>query len=103
MHRLAPLAEDDALAQYNAPPLYAPHMSASLSNSFAPLQHPPLCFILVIVLSSPHAIQSTAALKACVIKTSLDFTFASLSPCDRLGIVTFEVGTGGKVRRRRSF
>ena len=34
-----------------------------------------------------------------VIKTSLDFILHALSPKDRLSLVTFEVGIGGRVRR----
>ncbi|KAI0060210.1 hypothetical protein BV25DRAFT_967949 [Artomyces pyxidatus] len=101
MHKLAPLEEDESL-QYSAasaPPLYAPHMSAGPSNSLTPLPHPPLDLILVVALPAPHASPSTAALKVRVIKASLDFIIASLSQRDRLSLVTFEVGIGGKVRK----
>ncbi|KAI0039358.1 hypothetical protein FA95DRAFT_1684325 [Auriscalpium vulgare] len=99
MHKLAPLEEDEGMHYNAAPPLYAPHMSAGPSNSLTPLPHPPVDLILVIALPSPHANHSTAALKVRVIKASLDFILASLGARDRLSLVTFEVGVGGKVRK----
>lgn len=38
-------------------------------------------------------------LKVRVIKATLDFLVASLGPKDRLSLVAFEVGVGGRVRR----
>ncbi|KAI0630706.1 Pleckstrin homology domain-containing protein [Trametes polyzona] len=98
--KLSTLDEDDELSRYGSPaPLVAPHMSAGPSNSLTPLPHPPLDLILVVSVPGPNSTPSTAALKVRVIKTSLDFILASLAPKDRLSLVTFEVGVGGKVRR----
>ncbi|KAI0769144.1 Pleckstrin homology domain-containing protein [Trametes elegans] len=98
--KLSTLEEDDELSRYGSPaPLVAPHMSTGPSNSLTPLPHPPLDLILVVSVPGPHATPSTAALKLRVIRTSLDFILASLAPKDRLSLVTFEVGVGGRVRR----
>lgn len=102
MHtKLQPLGEDDVLSHYDTHPsgLVAPHVSAGPSNSLAPLPHPPLDLILIVSLPPPNAPRSTAALKLRVIKASLDFTLASLGAKDRLSLVTFEVGPGGRVRK----
>ena len=100
-HQLSPLNEDDEInSRYGTPaPLVAPHMSTGPSNSLQPLPHPPLDLILVISVPPPNAQPSTAALKMRLIRTSLDFIIASLSAKDRLSLVTFEVGVGGKVRK----
>ncbi|KAF9648856.1 hypothetical protein BDM02DRAFT_3095631 [Thelephora ganbajun] len=101
-HRLATLEEDDEPSRYSTPipvPLVTPRLSGGPSNSLAPLGHPPLDLILVISIPPPHITASAANLKHRVIKTSLDFVIASLSPRDRLSLVTFEVGVGGKVRK----
>ncbi|KAF8202331.1 hypothetical protein BJ912DRAFT_1019224 [Pholiota molesta] len=58
-----------------------------------------LDLILVISLPPPTALPSTAQLKIRVIKATLDFLVASLGPKDRLSLVTFEVGVGGRVRK----
>ncbi|KAI0322760.1 Pleckstrin homology domain-containing protein [Amylostereum chailletii] len=101
--KLEPLDEDEAMSPYttshSAPPLYAPHMSSGPSNSLTPLPHPPLDLLLIISLPAPTTLPSTAALKIRVIKASLDFLIASLSPRDRFSVVTFEVGLGGTVRK----
>ncbi|KAI0831848.1 Pleckstrin homology domain-containing protein [Trametes gibbosa] len=98
--KLSTLEEDEELSRYGSPaPLVAPHMSAGPSNSLTPLPHPALDLIVVVSVPGPGATPSTAALKLRVIKTSLDFILASLAPKDRLSLVTFEVGVGGKVRR----
>ncbi|KAI0358350.1 hypothetical protein OH77DRAFT_1269429 [Trametes cingulata] len=98
--KLSTLDEDEELSRYGSPaPLVAPHMSAGPSNSLTPLPHPPLDLILVVSVPGSNATPSTAALKVRVIKTSLDFILASLAAKDRLSLVTFEVGVGGKVRR----
>jgi len=98
--KLSTLEEDDELSRYSSPaPLVAPHMSAGPSNSLTPLPHPPLDLILVISVPGPNATPSTAALKVRVIRTSLDFIIASMGVKDRLSLVTFEVGVGGKVRK----
>ncbi|KAH9933499.1 Pleckstrin homology domain-containing protein [Fomitopsis serialis] len=99
-HKLSTLEEDSEFGRYGSPtPLVAPHMSSGPSNSLQPLPHPPLDLILVISVPSPSATPSTAALKVRVIRASLDFIVASLAPKDRLSLVTFEVGIGGKVRK----
>ena len=101
-HRLATLEEDDEPSRYSTPmpvPLVTPHIPSGPSNNLAPLGHPPLDLILVISVPPPHVAASVANLKYRVIKTSLDFVIASLSPKDRLSLVTFEVGVGGKVRK----
>jgi hypothetical protein len=101
-HRLATLEEDDEPSRYSTPipvPLVTPRLSGGPSNSLTPLIHPPLDLILVISIPPPHITASVANLKHRVIKTSLDFVIASLSPKDRLSLVTFEVGVGGKVRK----
>lgn len=99
--RLQPLGEDDVLSHYDTHPsgLVAPHVSAGPSNSLAPLLHPALDLILIVSLPPPTAPRSTAALKLRVIKASLDFILASLGTKDRLSLVTFEVGSGGRVRK----
>lgn len=100
-HQLSPLNEDEEInSRYGTPaPLVAPHMSSGPSNSLQPLPHPPLDLILVISIPPPNAQPSTAALKMRLIRTSLDFIMASLGAKDRLSLVTFEVGVGGKVRK----
>lgn len=87
---------------YNYPPpsnFITPHVSNGPSNSLPPISHTPFDLILVLSLPPPNASPSTAALKHRVIKTSLDFIIASLGGKDRLSIVTFEAGMGGRVRR----
>ncbi|KAF9054534.1 Pleckstrin homology domain-containing protein [Panaeolus papilionaceus] len=99
-NKLATLGEDDELSNYDSPVnLVTPHTSSGPSNSLQPLPHPALDLILVISLPPPTALPSTAQLKVRVIKTTLDFLIASLGPKDRLSIVTFEVGIGGRVRK----
>ncbi|KIM52965.1 hypothetical protein SCLCIDRAFT_140001 [Scleroderma citrinum Foug A] len=100
-NKLQALGEEDVLMNYDVhtPPLVTPHVSSGPSNSLAPLPHPPLDLMLIVSLPPPSAPRSTAALKVRVIKTSLDFILASLGTRDRLSLVTFEVGTGGRVRR----
>ena len=101
-HRLATLEEDDEPSRYGTPipvPLVTPRLSGGQSNSLTPLDHPPVDLILVISVPPSHITASAANLKNRVIKTSLDFVIASLSPRDRLSLVTFEVGVGGKVRK----
>ena len=90
---------DDYSQHTHTPGLVTPHLSAGPSNSLPALPHTPLDLILVVSLPPPTAIQSTAALKHRVIKTALDFIIASLGPKDRLSLVTFEVGIGGRVRK----
>lgn len=98
--KLSTLDEDEELNRYGSPTqLVAPHMSAGPSNSLQPLPHPPLDLIMVVSIPSPYATPSTAALKVRVIRASLDFIIASLGPKDRLSLVTFEVGIGGRVRK----
>ncbi|KAJ7281499.1 Pleckstrin homology domain-containing protein [Mycena rebaudengoi] len=99
-NKLAPLGEDDELSAYDSPTgLVTPYTSAGPSNSLTPLPHPPVDLILVISLPPPASVPSTAQLKIRVIKATLDFMLASLASKDRLSIVTFEVGTTGRVRR----
>lgn len=100
--KLSTLEEDEEMSRYGSPaptPHVAPHMSAGPSNSLQPLPHPPLDLILVMSVPGPNATPSTAALKVRVIRTSLDFILASMGTKDRLSLVTFEVGVGGKVRK----
>ena len=99
-HRLATLEEDDEPSRYSTPmpiPLVTPHLPGGPSNS--PLSHPALDLVLVISIPPPHVAASVANLKYRVIKASLDFVIASLSPKDRLSLVTFEIGVGGKIRK----
>ncbi|KZT39391.1 hypothetical protein SISSUDRAFT_984899 [Sistotremastrum suecicum HHB10207 ss-3] len=79
--------------------LVTPHITSGPSNSLPALPHPAMDVILIISLPPPNATRSTADLKLRVIKTSLDFILASLGGNDRLSIVTFEVGMGGRVRK----
>lgn len=99
-NKLSTLEEDEELSRYGTPaPLVAPHLSTGPSNSLTPLPHPPMDLILVVSIPPPSATPSTAALKMRVIRTSLDFIVASLGTKDRLSLVTFEVGIGGRVRK----
>ncbi|THG97216.1 hypothetical protein EW026_g4736 [Hermanssonia centrifuga] len=99
-NKLSTLDEDEEMSRYSSPqPLVTPHMSAGPSNSLRPLPHPALDLILVISIPPPNATPSTAALKLRLVRTSLDFIVASLGTRDRLSLVTFEVGVGGKVRK----
>lgn len=106
MHnKLSPLGEDEELysgmSPYDTSPtgLVTPHVSSGPSNSLTPIPHPPMDLILVISLPPPTSTPSTAALKNRVIKNTLDFVLASLGPKDRISFVTYEVGTGGRVRK----
>ncbi|KAF8809493.1 hypothetical protein BYT27DRAFT_7254619 [Phlegmacium glaucopus] len=100
LSKLAPLGEDDELSAYESSTnLVTPHTSSGPSNSLSPLSHPALDLILVISIPPPTAVPSTAQLKVRVIKATLDFLIASLGPKDRLSLVTFEVGVGGRVRK----
>lgn len=100
-NKLQTLNEEDAMLRYDTPPsgVVIPHVSSEPSNSLSPLSHPPLDLILIVSLPPPNSPPSTADLKMRVIKTSLDFILASLGIKDRLSLVTFEVGTGGRVRK----
>lgn len=107
-HKLSTLDEDDGMGMgmgmsmghyAQSPAVFQPHLSQGPSNSLTPVPHPPLDLILVISVPPPTALPSTAVLKIRVIKASLDFIIASLSVRDRLSLVTFEVGMGGKVRK----
>ncbi|CAK5267804.1 unnamed protein product [Mycena citricolor] len=104
-NKLSPLGEDDEHSShgsaYDSSPtgLVTPYTSAGPSNNLAPVAHPSIDLILVISLPPPGAAPSTAALKVRVIRTTLDFVIASLGPKDRLSLVTFEVGPGGRVRK----
>ena len=99
-NKLAPLGEDEELSAYESSTnLVTPHTSSGPSNSLSPLPHPALDLILVISLPPPTALPSTAQLKVRVIKATLDFLVASLGPKDRLSLVAFEVGVGGRVRK----
>jgi hypothetical protein len=103
-HKLAPLGEEELYSpnsHYNSSPtgLVTPHLSSGPSNSLQPIPHPPIDLILVVSLPPPNSTPSTAALKSRVIRTTLDFVLASLGPKDRLSLVTFEVGVGGRVRK----
>jgi hypothetical protein len=100
-NKLQTLSEEDAMLRYDTRPsgIVTPHVSSGPSNSLAPIPHPPLDMILIISLPPPNSPRSTADLKMRVIKTSLDFILASLGIKDRLSLVTFEVGTGGRVRK----
>lgn len=100
-NKLQTLSEEDAMLRYDVRPsgIVSPHVSSGPSNSLAPLPHPPLDLILIISLPPPNSPRSTADLKIRVIKTSLDFILASLGTKDRLSLVTFEVGAGGRVRK----
>ncbi|KIJ55641.1 hypothetical protein M422DRAFT_57963 [Sphaerobolus stellatus SS14] len=90
---------DEYMHHMSPPTTISPHLSSGPSNSLHPLPHTPIDLILVISLPPPNASPSTAALKNRVIKASLDFIVASLGSKDRLSIVTFEVGMGGRVRK----
>ncbi|KAJ7765454.1 Pleckstrin homology domain-containing protein [Mycena maculata] len=100
-NKLSPLGEDDEGYDDSPSPtgLVTPYTSAGPSNNLPPLTHPALDLILVVSLPPPGAAPSTTALKVRVIKATLDFILASLGGRDRLSLVTFEVGPGGRVRR----
>ncbi|KAG8220993.1 hypothetical protein J3R82DRAFT_2501 [Butyriboletus roseoflavus] len=100
-NKLQTLSEEDTMLHYDTRPsgVVTPHVSSGPSNSLAPLPHPPLDLILIMSLPPPNSPRSTADLKIRVIKTSLDFFLASLGIKDRLSLVTFEVGAGGRVRK----
>ncbi|TFK51889.1 hypothetical protein OE88DRAFT_1629238 [Heliocybe sulcata] len=100
-HKLSTLDEvEDETSRYDPHAnLVTPHLSSGPSNSLTPLPHPPLDLILVVSLPSANAVPATAQLKIRVIKNTLDFVVASLGTKDRLSLVTFEVGMGGRVRK----
>ncbi|KZT25233.1 hypothetical protein NEOLEDRAFT_1156416 [Neolentinus lepideus HHB14362 ss-1] len=100
-HKLSTLEEaDDEASRYDPHSnLVTPHLSSGPSNSLTPLPHPPLDLILVISLPSANAVPATAQLKIRVIKNTLDFVIGSLGMKDRLSLVTFEVGIGGRIRK----
>ncbi|KDQ51049.1 hypothetical protein JAAARDRAFT_164092 [Jaapia argillacea MUCL 33604] len=92
--------DDDDGGRYDSHSnLVTPHLSSGPSNSLTPLPHPSMDLCLVISIPAPNSMPSTATLKVRVIKNTLDFLIASMSPKDRLSLVTFEVGIGGKVRK----
>lgn len=98
--KLSPLGEDDELSTYDHHSvLVTPYTSSGPSNSLSPLPHPPMDLIMVISVPPPMAVPSTAQLKIRVIKATLDFVMASFGPRDRLSLVTYEVGQGGRVRK----
>jgi len=98
--KLSTLGEADEMSSYDSPTgLVTPYTSAGPSNSLTPLPHPSMDLILVISLPPASAVPSTAQLKLRVIKTTLDFILHSMGTKDRLSIVTFEVGVGGRVRK----
>ncbi|THU87975.1 hypothetical protein K435DRAFT_762199 [Dendrothele bispora CBS 962.96] len=98
--KLSTLGEADEMSSYDSPSgLVTPYTSAGPSNSLTPLPHPSMDLILVISLPPASAVPSTAQLKLRVIKTTLDFMLHSMGAKDRLSIVTFEVGVGGRVRK----
>ncbi|KAF8635030.1 hypothetical protein AX15_000568 [Amanita polypyramis BW_CC] len=98
--KLTTLGEDDELNTYEQPlSLVTPYTSSGPSNSLTPLPHPPMDLIMVVSVPSPNAVPSTAQLKIRVIKATLEFALASLGPRDRLSLVTYEVGQGGRVRK----
>ncbi|ESK96489.1 von willebrand ring finger domain-containing protein [Moniliophthora roreri MCA 2997] len=98
-HKLSTLGEDDEMSGYDSPSLVTPYTSSGPSNSLTPLPHPPMDLIMVVSLPPPTAAPSTAQLKVRVIRTTLDFIVASLGQRDRISLVTFEVGIGGRVRK----
>ncbi|KAJ4469558.1 Pleckstrin homology domain-containing protein [Lentinula aciculospora] len=98
--KLTTLGEGDEMSQYDSPTgLVTPYTSSGPSNSLTPLPHPAMDLIMVISLPPPNSSPSTAQLKLRVIKATLDFILASLGTRDRLSLVTFEVGPGGRVRK----
>ncbi|KAJ3851410.1 Pleckstrin homology domain-containing protein [Lentinula lateritia] len=98
--KLTTLGEADEMSQYDSPTgLVTPYTSSGPSNSLTPLPHPAMDLIMVISLPPPNSSPSTAQLKLRVIKATLDFIIASLATKDRLSLVTFEVGPGGRVRK----
>lgn len=97
---LSTLGEDEELSQYDpAAGFVTPHVSHGPSNSLSPVAHAPLDLILVVSVPPASAVPSTAALKIRVIKNALDFVIAQLGQRDRLSVVTFEMGAGGRVRK----
>lgn len=99
-HKLSGIGEDDEMSNYDSPTnLVTPYTSAGPSNSLTPLPHPSMDLILVISVPPPSAAPSTAQLKVRVIRATLDFMLASMGQKDRLSLVTFEVGIGGRVRK----
>ena len=100
-NRLAKIPSEEQMAQYTLTEnrTVTPHVATGRSNSLTPLPHTPLDLILVVSVPPPSAAPATAALKVRVIKTTLDFVLAQLGAKDRLSLVTFEVGVGGRVRK----
>ena len=99
--RLAKIPSEEQMGNYRSAEnrTVTPHVATGRSNSLTPLVHSPLDLILVISVPPPSAVPATAALKVRVIKTTLDFVLAQLGAKDRLSLVTFEVGVGGRVRK----
>lgn len=104
--KLTTLGEDDEYSMPDGygpmppgPPLVTPYTSSGPSNSLQPIPHPPMDLMIIVSIPPVNAPRSTAQLKIRVIKQTLDFIMASLTPRDRLSLVTFEVGSPGRVRR----
>jgi hypothetical protein len=99
--RLAKIPSEEQLGHYTPTEnrTVTPHVATGRSNNLTPLVHTPLDLILVISVPPPSAVPATAALKVRVIKTTFDFVLAQLGAKDRLSLVTFEVGVGGRVRK----
>ena len=100
-NRLVKISSEEQLGRYTPSEnrTVTPHVATGRSNNLTPLSHTPLDLILVVSVPPPSAVPATAALKVRVIKTTLDFVLAQLGAKDRLSLVTFEVGFGGRVRK----
>jgi hypothetical protein len=73
--------------------------SPPISNVFPSTTHTPLDLLLVLSLHAPDSSSSATALRTRVIRSSLSFIMSTLSPRDRLSVITYENGEGGVIRK----
>lgn len=74
------------------------HSTSALPTPLLP-KHTPLDLMIVCSVPPISSASSSSALKLRLIKAALEHVCISLGPSDRLSIVTYEHGSGGRVRK----
>lgn len=93
----APMSQYDPATTSPTVSILSGSTMTSASNSS--LAHTPIDLLLILSLSSPAASSSATALRTRIIRSSLAFLISTLAPRDRLSVVTYENGPGGKIRK----